>query len=672
MRLLRSVPIKLTLFLIIGILLGEYFNLPTEGATTVTFVFLVLTALLFKPEKNSIFFGIGMAFTTIGIGALAIALNHRENRPNHYSKYVSKSDNNYQLKIVEEMKPTAFSYRYLAKVIAVNQTPSSGKILLSGPKDSVHLLNVDDELVAFGKERKIPSPLNPHQFDYSKYMYSHGISDQLTLSDGNYILKTNSSKTIYGLASHIRNTIITNLKAAHFGSDELSIIQALLLGQRADISEDTYSNYKDAGAVHILAVSGLHIGILLLILQFILRPLERFRKGKTVKTILIILLLWGFALLAGFSASVVRAVTMFSFLAYAQHLNRPSNNFNILALSMFAILLVINPRLLFQVGFQMSYAAVFSIIWIYPLLQKLYHPKNKILRYFWQLLSVSIAAQLGVLPVSLYYFHQFPSLFFISNLVIVPLLGVILALGIVVIILANIQLLPNWLITIYDHIIKYMNLIVEWVAQQEEFIFRDIPFGLAQLILAYLCIITFILFLTRPTFKKVLPFAFVLICFQSWMIYNKIQLKQKEVLFLAHQTKNTLLVHHLGNQLTILSKDSLYEKRLVNTYKVAEHIDEVKPKLLKNTYQWKDQHLFFIDSTGVKPPHKKSSDYLILTQSPKINLNRLIDSIKPHIIIADGSNYRSYVNQWKATCRKRKIPFYYTGEKGAYFFGHSN
>ena len=200
---------------------------------------------------------------------------------------------------------------------------------------------------------------------------------------------------------------------------------------------------------------------------------------------------------------------MFSFVAYAFYLNRPSNTYNILALSMFFILLVFNPLLLFDVGFQMSYAAVFAIVWIYPLLQKFWNPKKWLLKYVWQLLSVSIAAQIGVLPISLYYFHQFPGLFFISNLLIVPFLGLILGLGIVVIALILLNLAPNILIEIYDSLIGSMNTIIGWVAQQEAFIFKNIPFDTAQLMLSYCLIIALIWVLTKVTFKRTIV---LLIC----------------------------------------------------------------------------------------------------------------------------------------------------------------
>jgi len=160
---------------------------------------------------------------------------------------------------------------------------------------------------------------------------------------------------------------------------------------------------------------------------------------------------------------------MFSFIAYAMYLNRPTNTFNIIALSLFFILLI-EPLFLFQVGFQMSYAAVFSIAWIYPKLQRFWYPENNFLRKVWQLLSVSVAAQLGVLPISLFYFHQFPALFFIANLIVVPFLGALLGLGILVLVLAVLNTLPQVLVLCYNFLIKTMNWVIKFVGKQEAFV----------------------------------------------------------------------------------------------------------------------------------------------------------------------------------------------------------
>jgi len=602
------------------------------------------------------------------VGILSISLSTAENYSHHYSKSTALGSQTWQLKVTETLKPTSFSKRYIAHVIALDQQLASGEILVSFPIDTLSTaLQIDDEFVIYSQPQLIKAPLNPHQFDYRAYLNDLGINHQLH-AKGGFVRLKKASPTIYGKAAALRQHIIAKLKKADFGAAELAIIQALLLGQRDDISEATYNNYKNAGAVHILAVSGLHIGILLLLLQFLLQPLEALPKGKTIKLVVIVLLLWGFALLAGFSASIVRAVTMFSFVAYALYLNRPSNTFNILALSMFFMLLVINPKLLFQVGFQMSYAAVFAIVWIYPLLQKLWFPKNGILRKLWQLLSVSIAAQLGVLPISLFYFHQFPGLFFVSNIILVPALGAILGMGILVIILALCNALPQFIVAFYDYVIRTMNGIIAWVADQEAFVFKNISFDVVQLILAYGILIGLVLFLSKPNFKKALVTALTIISFQGYLFYTKYQANHKEALLVLHQTRNSILVHQSGTALKVNAADSTRTTRMLTNYSIAARTANIYYTPLANRYTWKDKSLVIIDSTAIYDPTSKDIDYLLLRQSPRINLARLIDSIAPKQIIADGSNYRSFINQWKKTCIKRKLPFHYTAEKGAYYF----
>lgn len=669
MKLLRFVPIKLTLFLVLGILIGSLFNLGIYPSLALVLIFIVTLGVIFYKEKSrkSFVFGITTMLLTTTIGIFSMALSNQSNLSNHYSKL--ENGKNWHLKIREVLKPTSFSNRYLADVISLDEKKASGKILLSQPLDSNdHRLYVDDELFIFANEEAINSPLNPHQFDYKNYMQGLGITDQIRLVSENYILRTNSATTIYGAAAALRNKIISKLKKADFGEKELGIIQALLLGQRNDITAETYDDYKNAGAVHILAVSGLHIGILLLLLQFLLRPLELLTYGKKIKLAVLVLLLWGFAFLAGLSASVVRAVTMFSFVAYALYLNRPSNTFNILALSMFFILLVFDPKLLFQVGFQMSYAAVFAIVWIYPLLQKFWSPKNVLLKKIWQLLSVSTAAQLGVLPISLFYFHQFPGLFFVSNLLIVPALGLILGMGILTIALALMNILPAFLVSFYNSLIGLMNSIIGWVANQEAFIFKDISFDGLQLILAYALLISLVLFCSRMNFKRALTLGLSVIAFQLYFFNAEYQTCKKEQLFLAHQTKNTVFLYQTGNDLQIMAYDTVKAERIVKDFEVAERIASVQNRSLKNVYTFTNENLLIVDSLSVYYPNKESVEYLLLTQSPRINLERLIDSIHPKKIIADGSNYRSYVERWKRTCALRKLPFYHTGEKGAYYF----
>lgn len=671
MRLLKFVPIKLTVFLITGILIGRYSDIHPNVLFLAILISTAALGFVFFKEKrtDTFYFGILTGLLTIGIGALVFTASLPKNHKDHYSHKNLNEEHIWQVKIKEILKSNTFSDRYIAATYQMDDTTVSGKILINILPDSLHpKMTVDQELLIRTKINVISSPLNPHQFNYANYMKSLGIYHQITLESEQYSYKEYGSSTIYGMAAGFRDNIIATLQQENFGKEELSIIQALLLGQRLDISNTTYTHYKDAGAVHILAVSGLHIGILLLLLQFILRPLELLPHGKSVKLIIIIILLWGFALLAGFSASIVRSVTMFSFVAYAQFLNRPANSFNILALSMFFILLIFDPSLLFQVGFQMSYAAVFAIVWIYPLLQKFWYPKFWLPRKIWQLLSVSISAQLGVLPISLFYFHQFPGLFFVSNLVLIPFLGLILGMGILLIILALCKILPEILVTFYNAIIALMNHTVSWVAQQEVFIFKEIPFDIIQLLLTYFLIITGVWLCYKFSYKKTVLFLSAILVFQAYAIYYQYHLKQEEKLFVMHRTGHTALFNQLNSKLYVYTSDSSAVQKIAVNYSIAERIHTLSYTGVKNSYRIKKKTLFILDSLAIYPSNTVPIDYLLLTQSPKIHLDQLLDSISPKMVIADGSNYRSNVIRWAESCRKRKLPFHYTGEKGAYYF----
>lgn len=670
MKLLAFIPIKLTLLLIVGILIGRFVPIDPAYLLISTIGLFVLLTILFilEVKTNTLLFGIGTVLTVISLGAYSYSMAQPINQHSHYSKLEIEHNLLWNLKISEILKSNQFSNRYIATVLRVDGKPATGKLLVNIRLDPGHQqLQIDDEIILNHKVKPINPPLNPHQFDYKKYLENLGIYHQISVLPQDYIKIGHTSKTWVGIASNTRNHIIAKLKSSNFGGDELGVVQALLLGQRTDISEETYTNYQKAGAVHILAVSGLHIGILLLLIQFLLHPLKHLPNGRVLTLLLAVILLWGFAFLAGMSASIIRATTMFTFVAYALYLNRPGNSFNILALSVLFIFLFIDPNLLFQVGFQMSYAAVFAILWIYPLLQKLWFPKNRIVRYFWQLLSVSIAAQLGVLPISLYYFHQFPGLFFISNLVIIPTLGLILGIGILIILLSLINLLPKQLAWLYNEAISLMNNLIGWVAEQEIFIFTSISFDFRQLLLSFLMIALFINALTNFNYRRIAYFLISLSCFQGWTIYQNFESAEKTEVIILHQTKNSILLNRNGKELTVLSNEPDKLKSLVKDYQIGERINSITYNSLANGYDIQNTSLLVLDSTGLYPLNT-SNNIILLTQSPKISLERLIQSTNPSEIIADGSNFKSYVARWRSTCLKNNIPFHYTGEKGAYYF----
>ncbi|WP_299518146.1 ComEC/Rec2 family competence protein, partial [uncultured Flavobacterium sp.] len=461
------------------------------------------------------------------------------------------------------------------------------------------------------------------------------------------------------------NKVVAFFENENIPTDRISIIKALFLGQRQNIEQETLDNYSKSGAIHILAISGLHIGILLYFFKALLKPIERIRHGRVITPILLIVILWTFAMLSGLSSSVVRAVTMFTFVSIGMYMNRETNIYNTLGSSIL-ILLLFKPNFIFDVGFQLSYCAVFSIVTIQPLLSKLWNPKNKIIGYFYDILTVSFAAQIGVLPLSIYYFHQFPGLFFITNLVIIPLLTVILMTGMVSILLSVIGIYFSLLVEFLSGLIGFMNGYVSLVSSFEQFIIKDIPFNYYILISSLLAIICIILYIKKPTSKGIILALITIFIFQISIIGSMEFHKRQNEFIIFQYPKKTILASKENNSVLLHSNDSAVNSNYVIKNYIQSNFGKIDSvSTLQNVYWINKTKILVIDEKGIyKLPHKP--EIVLLTQSPKINFERLLTEVNPEIIIADGSNYKTLIEDWEKTCRKKNIPFHSTSEKGYY------
>ena len=673
MKLLNFAIIKLATCLIVGIVVGYLF--PMDLIVNLSFVFgllflLVVIYFIVKNQlKKTIWFGIVAAFTTIFIGILVVNLHNQKLYKNHYTNKADiEKEATVLFRIREVLKPNAYYDKYIVDVLKIDDTQVSGKLLLNVQKDSLkNSITVDDILLTKASIQNVNSSLNPYQFDYKAYLENRYVYHQIVTSRPYLMTVDITDHTFFGYADTFRRRINKQLKASNFKGDELAIINALLLGQRQDISPKIFNSYSQSGAIHILAVSGLHIGLILLILQRIFKPIEYIKHGRFIKTSIIVLLLWSFAIIAGLSPSVTRAVTMFSIVAIGMNLKRPTNIYNTLAISLF-FLLLFKPLFLFEVGFQMSYLAVISIVTIQPILEKFWKPKNKILRFYWQVFNVTVTAQFGVVPISLLYFHQFPSLFFVTNLAIIPVLGVILGFGILVIFLALLKILPQWLATAYADIIHLMNQLVAWVSHQEQFVFKDIPFSIWEFLASYILIISFVMILKKQTFSSVRFTLISVILFQLVLLFEKHQ-NQTDELVIFQKSRFSIIGEKQNHILKIshnLDSNSVLKENTIKNYKIGNYIKNITTDSILSVYQMNNKTLLVIDSFGIYQVTHFKPDYILLRNSPKINLERLIDSLQPELIIADGSNYKSYLARWKATCIKRKRPFHQTNEKGAF------
>lgn len=672
MKIIHFPLVKVFTGFLIGLILAYSKLLPDTILFTLAIasvLFLLATFLLKKhfSISNKIF-DAAILFTSLVLGACVLWLHTENHQKDHYHQYsYSEKESGFLHAIIlEKLKKSGSNDRYVAQLHQVNSQKVKGKILLNLTNPNGNKLEIGTIVRIQSRLRTIPPPRNPFQFDYANYLKQKQIYAQVFASVQEIQYQKNPQKNLWYYTSKIRNTIATNLKESGMDHTTLSITMALLLGQQQEIDSHLIKDYQFAGAVHILSVSGLHIGCLVLFLNFLMQPISNSKKGRTLKLIILLLSLALFGVLAGLAPSVLRSVTMFSFVAIGNYWNKHTNIYHTLLVSAFLILLF-NPFLLFDVGFQLSYAALFFIVWLQPIFANLWQVKNKILLFFWNIITVSFAAQIGTLPLSLYYFHQFPSLFFVTNLAVLPLLSVIMVIGVIVMIVALFGKIPFMLLSPLVWGIELMNSIIHWVASIESLVFQNISFSLALLLSTYLLIVFFFIGISQKSFYAKLLFLVCLLSIQLYYLAIKISQQNERELIVLHTPKSTTLCERKGKAIAVYSsekKEQNYKQHLAVQYYVTGAFGQIKTTSpLKNTFYCKHNKILVVDSKTSIPLHTQF-DLLVLSKNPKLNLDRVITQFRPKMVIADGSNYSNMIQKWKKSCNQQKIPFHATAEKG--------
>ncbi|GAA3764014.1 ComEC/Rec2 family competence protein [Flavobacterium ginsengiterrae] len=569
----------------------------------------------------------------------------------------------------EKLKSNDYNDRYIGLINSINNTNYSGSIIVNVQKDSLkNPLIIGNSIRVKTTLQKTSSSKNPNQFDYAQYLANKQIYAQLYCKKSEIQISRTLQKDIWYYSGRLHSRILKNLESAHFSKDEMNVALALILGQQQEISADIIKDYQYSGATHVLSVSGLHVGFIMLFIMFILKPIPNTRKGSAIKLVSILISLAGFAVISGLSPSVLRSVVMFSFVAIGNHLRRSGNIYHTLLVSILLILLF-EPYFLFDAGFQLSYLALFFIVWLQPELDKIWKPKNKIIVYIWNAITVSFAAQIGTLPLCLYYFHQFPGLFFVTNIIILPVLSFIMIAGIIVMIIAIFKSPPDILVYIFEKSIFILNQLIHYVASFESFVIQGISFNFYYLITLYLVIISTTIWSKKPGYNKLLVVFISVISFQLSLLYTKKEISNQEELIVYNVKKNTLISTRNGQNITLFASDTTTDKStknsIFNSYLIGNFGVLNKSKQIKNVLFFKGHKISVIDSTGIYE-NKKNPEILILTQSPKINLERLLTELHPEIIVADGSNSYALQKLWQTSCNKKNIPFHATAEKGFY------
>lgn len=666
---------RITICFVTGIILTYYLNPNPECI----FILLFLTTSFFgivyflskQNNVNPLYFSLATYFIALGIGATTQIIHTDSLQKSNYihSKIIFEGSHTMSITIREKLRSSSYNDRYIVILNQIDDSLKTGRVLLNIQKDSLnHPLEIGTHLRIKGSLYKNSAAKNPNQFDYGKYLENKQIYAQIYTNFTDIQIGSLIDKNAWYYTSKLRSKIIRNLEKKQFNKAELNVAIALILGQQQEISPDIIKDYQYAGAVHILSVSGLHIGFILLFVTFLLKPFPNTKRSSFIKLIIILLSLSAFGFIAGLAPSVVRSVVMFSFVAIGMYLRRSSNIYHTLLVSMLIILLF-QPSFLFDVGFQLSYVALFFILWLQPLLAQLWIPKNKIVNYFWEILTVSFAAQIGAFPLSIYYFHQFPGLFFVTNLVIIPFLSIIMGLGVMVMALAAFDYVPLFLVKTLEWSIFILNKIINIIASVEQFIIRDIPFNWHLLLSMYLLIITIIIWFKKPSFKRLALALVAILILQSTFLETRWTNQNQKELVIFNSKKSTLITERNGENITVFANDYAMKSALKNTtlttYIIGNFGNLKSKKRLENMLYFNEKKILILDSLSIYPKNC-SPDIVVLTQSPKINLERFFQTMKPEILVADASNYSTYISYWKATCLKKEIPFHATAEKGFY------
>jgi competence protein ComEC len=675
MKVLQFPLSRITIGFLSGILVAHYIKPEIEFVSALLIIasFAFVFAYLWSTRNvaHPIYFGLATTFLACIIGISTQMIHNDSYNESNYSckDTVFEKTHLISVTIREKLRSSTFNDRYIVIVNQIDNEINTGKLLLNVRKDSLKTpFQIGTHLQINGSFYKNSSIKNPNQFDYSKYLENKQIYAQMYADVSDIKIGLGTKQDIWYYSSKLRTKIIRNLEKSHFNKEELNVAIALILGQQQDISPEIIKDYQFAGAVHILSVSGLHIGFILLFVTFILKPIPNTKQGSFLKLLIILFSLFSFGIIAGLAPSVLRSVTMFSFVAIGMYLRRSTNIFHTLLVSMLLILLF-QPSFLFDVGFQLSYIALFFILWLQPLLAIIWKPKNKVVNYFWEILTVSFAAQIGTLPLSIYYFHQFPGLFFVTNLVIIPFLSLIMALGVVVMLLAAFDFLPVFLAKLLEWSIFILNQIISAIASIEQFIFRDIPCNLQLMLSLYLLLIATIFWFKKPSFIKLVLTLISVIVLQIAYFQTQWKLHTQNELVIFNSKKHTLIAERNGTKISLFANDSLLKKAKQNqtlTSYALENFSRIETRtVLKNLVYFNGNKILILDSLGVYPKDIHP-DIVLLTQSPKINLERFLQTSKPKIVVADASNFKTIQKLWKATCLKNKIPFHATAEKGFY------
>lgn len=697
MKIWNTAPlIRLLLPFLTGIFTAVSISCSTQIVLLVIFLFVMLTGIFtFTPvlSRNYRFtwlYGLAINLLLFLVGYQLTILKTEYFSAAHYSNYLHQHvfiHARIASPPVEKEKTVKAIVECMGMDDGGKQLPVVGKVLVYFQKDANALkLNYGDELIFKNRLNGIPPPQNPGEFDYRTFLRHKNIVHQAYLRTGDWTAcGENSGSLLLACSLKLRNKLLLIFKNANLKNDEFAVASALLLGYTDKLDNELLSAYSETGTLHVLSVSGLHVAIVFVVFNTLLFFLDKWKYGRFVKVTLLLFFLWFYALLSGLSPSVLRSATMFSFIVYARSFRRNTTIYNTLAASAI-VLLLCNPYLVLDVGFQLSYLAVAGIVYFQPFFSKFIQTEWWLLRQIGELISVSISAQLATFPISIYYFHQFPNYFLVSNLLVIPLSTCIMYLGLLLIAISANGWLLNCLSLLFSKMLALLNAIVavisKWPGALTDFMFINFP-GLLMLYALLLSCFFFISSKNPRFFKHGLYLIILLLLLQITMHWQH-QHQKKMIIYAVpkHRIINFISgrEHLIMGDTAAFGSDQAWIIRLKpywSTLGLAYPQRVTWP--VKTNYicaendciQFYDHRLMLVCNAEkitnwYKNRKKCKVEYVILSENADVCISEVITVCAPRCVIVDTSNSRKKMEQWKADCYRLQQPFYSVEDQGAF------
>ena len=592
------------------------------------------------------------------------------------------------IEILDEPKLTKGNFRFEAEVTGILENglieKSNGKLSISLEADSAGSFKPDygNVLLIPAVYSAIEPPYNPGGFDYQSFMENRQIYFQAYVGKNKYLcLAVNEGNSLIKFALLFRRSLVSKFNTYIPDFEAAALASTLILGYRAELNKDIIEAYSKTGTMHVLSVSGMHVGIIFLVLTVLLKPMDSTNSMKIVRILIILITIWFYSMISGFSSPVCRSAIMISCVVVGQAFNRNQNSYNLIAISAFFLLLY-NPYYLFDVGFQLSYLAVCGLIYFQPKIYQSLFLKNKLADYIWSYSALSIAAQLATFPLSLYYFHQFPLYFLLSNLLIVLPVTIIMYSGILLLILP----LELILIPMGKFLSGLINFTNEILFQIERLPFASLSGlwinGFQFFILCLMILI--LIFWSKSNMKRSLLVSMVLslILLITISVNRILSVSSQELIFFSLRQNSAIAFSNSGKSIVLANfghADRIFNYSIkpalesrgasdIQLFNIEDNVSGQSYWSDSNFMQFGNLRLLIWDRSMILPKSGKrlKIDILVLSRNPVQKLTDINNFIEFKKVLIEANNYDYKIKSWLSEAAKLNISTYVLKNSPAY------